>query len=68
MANMIVFVMVIITILFFIKIGMGSKKYKNSKNTNSSLDNLSNEEKRNRYINEINFLIEKYGISETTAF
>ena len=67
MANMIVFVMVIITILFFIKIGMGSKKYKNSKNTNSSLDNLSNEEKRNRYINEMNFLIEKYGISETTA-
>ena len=71
MANMIVFVMVVITILFFIKIGMGSKKNKkskNSKNTNSSLDNLSKEEKRNRCIIQINFLIEKYGISEATAF
>lgn len=44
---------------------MGSK---NSKNPNSSLNNLSKEEKRNRCINEINFLIEKYGISEATAF
>ena len=65
MANMIVFVIVVITILYFITKGMGSK---NSKNTNSSLDNLSKEEKRNRCINEINFLIEKYGISEATAF
>ncbi|TXJ55580.1 hypothetical protein [Brachyspira aalborgi] len=64
MAGMIIFVIVVITILYFITKGMGSK---NSENLNSSLDNLSKEEKRNKYINQTNVLIEMYGISETTA-
>ena len=64
MAGMIIFVIVVITILYFITKGMGSK---NSENPNSSLDNLSKEEKRNKYINQTNVLIEMYGISETTA-
>ena len=46
MAGMIIFVIVVITILFFITKGMGSK------NPNNSLDNLSKEEKRKRIMLE----------------
>ena len=49
MVGMIIFVIVVITILYFITKGMGSKS---SKNSNSSLDNLSKEEKRKRIMLE----------------